>query len=128
MLPEKQHSPLDGNTFVVKDKFLRRIPPWHLKSSGEISSAAFENDKGKNSFSTNWLKLSSIDDTLKSFPEYGVAAISAELCWNLGQNIEWTPTDDNVAHTDILGKKTESTRKKIRNGAEYLIFPQKIDI
>ena len=117
----------NGKNFVPNDKFLRRIPPLHLKQSGEISSAAFQNDKHKDSFSTNWMKLSSPEDTLRDYPTFGVASLSANLCWGLGQKIDWTPTDGNVAHCDIVGRKTESISKKFRNGAEYLILPKHIE-
>lgn len=113
--------------FVPNDKFLRRIPPLHLKKSGEISSAAFHNSSGTNRMSTNWMKLSSIDDTLRDFPSFGIASIKAELCWSLSQEIEWTPDEDCVAHCDVIGNKTESISKKFRDGAEYLKFPKHTD-
>lgn len=118
---------LDGANFVPDDKFLRRIPWWHLKPTGEISSAAFQNDGETNSFSTNWMKLSSIEDTLRNDPGFGVASISAKLCWELAQETRWTPVDDNVAHCDIFGHKTESISKKFRSGAELLVVPKKIN-
>ena len=113
--------------FVPNDKFLRRIPPLHLKKSGEISSAAFQNTSGTNRMSTNWMKLSSVEDTLKNCNDFGVASIMAELCWKLNQKIEWTPIEDNVAHSDIVGRKTESISKKLRDGAEYIVLPKRPD-
>ena len=113
--------------FVPNDKFLRRIPPLHLKKSGEISSAAFQNTSGTNRMSTNWMKLSSVEDTLRDYPYFGVASITAELCWELSQEIEWTPAEDSVAHCDVVGNKTASISKKFRDGAEYLKFPKRPD-
>ena len=111
--------------FVPNDKFLRRIFPLYLKKSGEISSAAFHNTSDTNRMSTNWMKLSSVEDTLKDNPDYGVASITAELCWELSQEIEWTPAEDSIAHCDVVGNKTESISKKFRDGAEYLKFPKR---
>lgn len=125
-MPETNEIYFNGN-FVENDKFLRRIPWWHLKESGEISSAAFQNDHGTNSFSTNWMKLSSIDDTLKNHPGFGVASITAKLCWSLGQKPKWTPVEDNTAHCDIIGRKTESICRKLRNGAEKIELPKHIE-
>ncbi len=116
-----------GQSFVANDRFLRRIPWWHLKKSGEISSAAFQNDRGTNSMSTNWTKFSSVKETLRDHPDFGVAAVGAGLCWDLAQKIEWTPAEDNVAHCDIAGRKTESITKKFRDGVEYLKFPRRHD-
>ena len=116
-----------GQKFVPNDKFLRRIPWWHLKKTGEISSAAFQNDRGTNSISTNWMKLSSVLETLRGHDGFGVASITAELCWGLAQIIEWEPAEDNVAHCDIVGRKTESITKKFRDGAKYLVLPVQPD-
>lgn len=117
---------VNGGNFVPEDKFLRRIHPLDLKPTGEISSAAFQNDKGTNSFSTNWLKLSSVEETLKNHSEFGVASISAKLCWGFKQEIEWEPLDDNVAHCEIVGHKTRSLCQKMRDGAEYIVYPKKL--
>jgi hypothetical protein len=117
----------EHENFVPDDKFLRRIPWWHLKPSGEISSAAFQNDAATNSFSTNWNKLSSEEKTLENFPGFGLVSITAKLSWDLGQEIEWNPLDDNTAHCEIVGHKTESICKKFRNGAEPLRYPKKPD-
>lgn len=114
-----------GTKIVDEDQFLRRIPPWHVKPTGEISSAAYQNDPGENSFSTNWLKFSSVEATLRDHQDFGVASIQARLCWDLKQEIEWTPKDDNTAHSDVIGHKTESIHKKFRNGATILVYPKK---
>lgn len=126
-MDQTQNIRFNGDNFVANDKFLRRIPWWHLKRSGEISSAAFQNDGGTNSFSTNWMKLSSIEDTLRNHPGFGLASISAKLCWDLNQKIKWEPLEDNVAHCEIVGRKTDSISKKLRDGAEPLVYPQRLD-
>jgi hypothetical protein len=113
-------------TFVAEDKFLRRIPEYHLKPGGEISSAAFQNDRGTNSFSTNWMKLTTIEDTLKNNPGFGLVSISAKLCWENQQTPVYAPVDENAAHCEIVGHKTESIRRKIRSGAEFLVYPKKL--
>ena len=115
----------DGRGFVGDDKFLRRIPPIHLKRSGQISSAAFHNSSGTNKMSTNWMKLSSVGSTIRGYPCFGVASIRAELCWGLGQGIEWEPLEDNIAHCNIVGRKTKSISKRFRDGAEYLVLPKR---
>jgi hypothetical protein len=122
MLAETQNLWFEGNNFVANDKFLRRIHPDWLKQTGQISSAAFDNYR----MSTNWMKLSSVEETLSGFENYGVAAVSANLCWSLKQKIESTPVENNVAHCDIVGNKTESIKKKFRDGAEYLVLPKKL--
>lgn len=110
--------------FEPQDQFLRRIPPWHLKESGKVSSAAFENDPDTpDRMSVNWLKLSSVEHTLSGHPGYGVASITAALCCSLKQQPVYSPVEDNAAHSDIVGPKTRGISRSFRNGAQYLRYP-----
>lgn len=122
-MPIEQNNSDNKFSFVPEDKFFRRIPPWWLKGPRRVSSAAFDNDKDKNSFSTNWQRKSSIEHTLIGHPGFGVASITAELCYSLNQEPKYTPEEDNAAHCDIEGHKTESIKKSFRDRAEYLLFP-----
>lgn len=110
--------------FQPQDQFLRRIPPWHLKESGEVSSAAFDNDPDTpDRMSVNWLKLSSVEHTLSTLPRFGVASITAALCCSLKQQPVYSPAVDNAAHCDIVGHKTRGISRRFRNGAQYLRYP-----
>ena len=122
-MPSKKNKPDKNSPFEATDKFLRRIPPLHLKGPGRISSAAFHNDADTNMMSVNWLKLSSIEHTLSGFEGWGVAAITAELCYSLEQEPMYSPTLDNIAHCDIFGHKTRRISRKFRDGAQYLLYP-----
>jgi len=111
--------------FEPNDKFLRRIPPlYYNPTTKKISSAAFQNASGTNRMSVNWMNLSSVDDTLRGYPRFGIASISAELCWTLKQEIERTGSDSEPAHCDVIGNKPPNIRKQFRDNAEYLRYPQ----
>jgi len=94
-----------------------------LKGPGKVSSAAFQNEKGKDRMSVNWLKLSSVDHTLSGHPGYGVASITAALCYSLEQQPVYSPAVDNAAHCDIVGHKTQGISRRFRDGAQYLCYP-----
>ena len=127
-MSRESNKPNNIPTFEVKDQFFRRIPPWHLKGPHRISSAAFGNDKGKNEFSANWQRKSSIKHTLNNLSGFGVASFTAELCYSLNQEPKYTPKEDNSAHCDIVGHKTESIKKKFRDCAKYPLYPgEKLD-
>lgn len=68
-------------------------------------------------------RSSEILGTIKLEPKTAYQ-ISTEITWmpELG-GVSWP----DVAHCDIVGRKTESISKKFRNGAEYLVLPKKIN-
>lgn len=113
-----------SQTFVPDDRFLRRIPPiYYNPNTGKVMSAAFQNASGTNRMSVDWTKLSTVDDTLRGYPRFGVASISAELCWFLNQEVERVPSEENPAHCDVVGDKPQSVRRKFRDRAEYPRYP-----
>jgi len=110
--------------FAADDSFLRRIPPqYYDPSTGKVSSAAFQNASSTKRMSVNWMKLSGVDDTLHGYPGFGVASISAELCWFLNQEVENVPSEENPAHCDIVGDKPQSVSRKFRDMAKYPRYP-----
>lgn len=54
---------------------------------------------------------------------FGVASFTAELCYSLNQEPKYTPKEDNPAHCDIIGRKTQSVTKKFRDCVKYLLYP-----
>jgi hypothetical protein len=124
-LSDEQTETIANRNFEITDQFLRRIPPWHLKPDGGISSAAFQNDDGTDMMSVNWLKLSSVEHTLcgPGLIGFGVASISAGLCYSLNQNPVYSPDIDNKAHCDIVGHKTKTISRIFSKQANYLRYP-----
>jgi hypothetical protein len=81
--------------------------------------------------SVNWSTLSSVEDTLKGYRGYGVVSITAGLCWNLEQQIEYQPIkdhpdlEDNTAHCEVVGKKTTRVRNGFKTGSRWLERPSR---
>ncbi len=114
----------NSQTFAADDRFLRRIAPqYYNPNTGKVVSAASQNTSGTNRMSVDWMRLCTIDDTLHGYPRFGVASISAELCWSLNQEVESFPLEENPAHCDVVGDKPRPIRHKFRDMAEYLRYP-----
>jgi len=108
-----------------EDQFLRIISPiFYDPVKRKVLSGAFQNTSGTNRMSVNSRKLSSIEDTLYGYPGHGVDSITAQLCWLLQQEIEETPVERNSAHCDVVGHKPLSIRRKFRDMADYLRYPE----
>ncbi len=116
----------DPVRFGPSDEFLRRFPknPSHLKPDGSVSSAVFENTPGTVRMSVNWMAKSSVEDTLKGFPNFGVVMLTAEDYWKERHAIEHTPVTDppNPAHCDIVGDKPLSVRRRLARAVRGILF------
>ena len=103
------------------DQFYRAIHPDWIKEDGKVSTAAFTNKE----MSVDWADLSTPCETFDRWPQWGecrgVASITAGLCWQNDQNVEYTPKDDNCSHSDVVGKKRDRIRKNFAKSARLLI-------
>lgn len=123
-LPATNDENAFAETFAADDQFLRRILPWHYDpTTGRVSPRAFANGRDTNRMSVNWSALSPVEDTLREYPDFGVASLSAELCWSLDQQIEKTPVETNPAHCDVVREKPEPVKRRFRDNARYLRYP-----
>jgi hypothetical protein len=73
--------------------------------------------------SVNWERLSSVEHTLEGYAGWGVASLSAELCWSVGQCIRRSPSQRNEAHCDVIGDKPNKVQRTLRDGAVYMRAP-----
>jgi hypothetical protein len=107
------------------DEFYRAIHPDWIKDGGGISSAAFSNATGTDRMSVDWADGSTPQQTFDRCTKWGngrgVALITAGLCWNNGQKVEYTRHEDNNAHSDVVGSKSLSVRKTFARGAKLVI-------
>ena len=73
--------------------------------------------------SVNRMCLSSAEQTLCGHTGYGVVSLRADVMYNENQQILHTPTEDNVAHCDVVGAKPKSVRRRLRNSARLMVAP-----
>ena len=102
------------------DAFYRAINPTAHMNNGKLSSAAFSNEKETDGMSVDWAELSTPKETADRFPQWPcerVACIPARSYWNEHQCIEFAPTESDPAHSHIVGRKTDSMRRRLVKAA-----------
>ena len=112
--------------FDDNEQFLRKIlPVWFDFEKQEIQSWAFDNHpRTPDRMSVNWANLSSVEHTANADSGCGVASITAKVCYQEKQDIEYTPQEDNPAHCDVVGRKNKTTMRRLRNSAVLLLAPK----
>ncbi|MGH9840415.1 MAG: hypothetical protein ACREEM_16675 [Blastocatellia bacterium] len=101
----------------------RRIPPWHFildENLGDIrpSSAAFDDDPDgapMSAYLAEECKEPQI--VLVNHDGFGLVAITAKLARECNQLIARQPVPGPPGHIVVVGKKTDSVRKKLARAA-----------
>ena len=129
MLPSPPPPPPDADTFADEEQLLTRIPDFQFNFvTGKPHSKAFKNPRGSRRMSVDRARLSSVEQTLKGHPHYwGVYAITDGACRTQGQEVEYTPQDENLAHCDVVGDKPGSVSKALRDAARPVKKPSRSD-
>jgi hypothetical protein len=100
-----------------EDSLYRRIHPEQLKPDGEISSAAFKGDET----SVDWAKYATPKKTLQGFSHYHLASILAGIPRQRGQAVKHNPTEENHAHSLIIGHKTKSISRFLSRNSILIV-------
>ena len=109
------------------DEFYRAIHPKNLKGE-KILPSGFANPSKPvqtDRMSVDWAEKSTREETFGRWSEWGagrgVAKITANLCWENKQAIEYTPEDENPSHSDVKGAKPDRIRRNLAKGAQLII-------
>ncbi len=99
------------------------------KPTGEPMSGAFDDHEG--GMSTDWsarstpqqTRVRKTADSVSEHPasEYAVVKMRVRDVEALGLSVNYTPTPDNPAHCDVVGRKTARIQKHLKKIAEYTI-------
>jgi hypothetical protein len=107
----------------------RRIPPWHFyfdEKLGRVrpSKAAFEDDGDGSPMSVTLAgEAGRPDDALVGHPGFALAAITAGLARSCGQRIVRDPTPNDPAHAVVIGRKTDSIKRRFAREARWVVLP-----
>ncbi len=104
----------------------RRITPeWHKVDPGtgkrRLTTAAFSDLDGAMSIAIGVELEAGGHEPLEvvaKHPGYGLVALPVDELRRLGLGVVRSPTDGELCHGDVYGKKTGSKRKKLRDMAE----------
>ncbi len=100
--------PVDDSETLLRVITPGALGSW-IKSDGSASSLMFDPPK----FSTNMESLTSVEDTLRRWPEGSrAAAFGAGVARTLGFFAHHEPEDDNHAHANVYCTFGSSQRKK----------------
>ena len=92
----------------------RRVHGNHLLRSGKVSSAAFSDDEMSVDIASIQMHMS---ETLVD--GVGVAEFDASTAQALGQDTFADPIPENPAHALVVGKKTKSIKRTLRDSAKF---------
>ena len=119
-------------SLAPNDLFYRAIPPGYLREDGTIKPAAFSRASANKKMSVDWGELSTSQDTYDRWPQWGegraVAQITAQLCWECEQTVEFTPTVSNPAHSEVSNMPgsvigSDKARYLLSAGARIVLGP-----
>lgn len=135
-MPETGDVP-DDPTIPNESIVYRRITPeWYKVDPGtgkrRLTTAAFSDHGGAMSVAIGVeLEAGRYEPTeiLANCPGYGLVAISVGELRRLGMGVVRSPTDGELCHGDVHGKKTRATKKKLRDAAEqhWIVKPGSAD-
>jgi hypothetical protein len=122
---------VDDATIADEDQLLRRVrPAWiipdHNRGRWRPSKADFQDSEDGSPMSIHLatvihaagLPLSS---ALAGHEGYGLVGFTAGLVCSLGQIVVRDPQPSDPAHGLVVGNKTESRRKHLMEGSEWVI-------
>lgn len=123
----------DDSTIRDADSLWRRVPPWHLvydENDNVIrpTSAAFEDSPDGSPMSVLLAQIVADTgrgpkDAVRGFPGFAMASITAGLSRRCRQGVARDPLTDEPAHAVVFGPKTQSVRRKLAKGADWIIPP-----
>lgn len=125
---------VDDPSVTDEAKLLRRIPPdWIVPdpknpAGKRASSQAFDDDRDGKPMSVQLADVLtthgiSVTQVLAGHDGYALTAITAGLARTNGPGIIRTPRENDPAHAEVFGKKSKSVRKKLADGAVWVILP-----
>jgi hypothetical protein len=119
----------DDPSIPGDERLFRRIPPtwivWDEYGTATISSAAFKDEE----LSVNVESVMVRDDrppedAIRTYPGYGLAAITAGQARALNQAVAPDPQPEDPAHGVVYGqKKRGGIGGKLRDGATWVVTP-----
>jgi len=109
---------------VFRDDILyRRLLRFHIKPTGQISSAAFKDKKGRpdSEVSVDLARLTTPERCLFGLPGMRLGQIKASVPLDLGLSVEHRPVVENDAHCVIAGMHTIRTCRLLAEATTVLL-------
>lgn len=128
------HTQLTDDSSVADEAHLwRRVPHWHFIFDGNLgrvrpSKAAFDDDEDGSPMSVVLADLVLASgrgphDVLIGHDRFALTTITAGLARSKKQGVSRDPRPEEPARALVFGKKTDSVRRALAKGSEWVIAP-----
>ena len=105
-------------------RLFRRCKKSHIKE-GEIGFWLFANGlDGMMSVDAERCRPEADEVAVVAATHWGLVSFPESLAADLDQVLLYWPEDDNHAHTQVVGSKTQSTQKRLADGATFVLAPE----
>lgn len=94
----------------------------HIRGEA-VSHRAFANTKETNRMSVAYSGLSSEEQVMAGHNKFGLAGLTAQVCWDANQTVEHTPISDLAGHCDVVGDKPGAVQKLLLSGSKIMALP-----
>lgn len=130
MAGPNEQEPDDDGSITDEMTLWRRISPlwWTFDAklgTHRVTSAAFEDHPDGSSMSVTIAEEAvGVDVLLDGHEGYGVASFPARVArHDCGQHLVRRPLPKNPAHAEVVGRKTDAVKKKLRLASTVLVQP-----
>jgi hypothetical protein len=127
------HQLRDDPSITDEAHLWRRVPPRHVIFDANLgrvrpSKAAFDDDEDGSPMSVVLADLvlgsgRGPQHVLTGHNRFALAAITARLARSKKQGVARDPQPDEPAHGLVFGKKTDSIRRALAKGSEWVVEP-----
>lgn len=116
-----QLSIVDGLVGEVIDAEVlhRRIHPLWMRPDGTYTSGAFTDPE----MSVDRASMRSPAESLMGLEGFGLCGFSAQFARGLDQKVLAKPEMSNLAHAEVVGKKTKAIQKRFARGSRWVVQP-----
>jgi hypothetical protein len=120
--------PVDDPSITDDQALWRRIHPEQVVFDNNLNrrrptSQAFNNTSGTSGMSVDIADETTVQDTLKGYPEHLLVEFEVRLARQLNQGVVREPLPDNPAHAEVMGKKKKSVQKGFYTGCRWVVGP-----
>jgi hypothetical protein len=93
-----------------------------------VSSGAFQNSSNSEGMSVLLEDALEAEErtaasTISAYPSFGLVSVTAGFCFTEDQAVERVPEDNDPAHGEVIGEKSQGRRKRFAKAASWVVQP-----
>lgn len=120
--------PVDDPSITDDQILWRRVHPEQVVLDRNLNqkrptSQAFNNSSGTSGMSVDIADETTVQDTLKGYPDHLLVEFEAGLVRQLNQGVIRDPLPDNPAHAEVTGKKRKPVQRSLYTNCRWVVDP-----